>query len=397
MQPVSSATSRPDRFGVFDSRRIRLVLGAISAVVLLFIVSMRGLAQFYTDYLWFKSLDLKDVWQQVLVAKVLLVAIFACIFFVLLWVNLYIADRLAPASRPPTPEEEMLVRYREAVKGRAWLVRLAVSAVFAFMAVSEVVNRWEEWLLFVNHRDFGVTDPLFNTDIGFYVFRLPFATFAVGWAFASFVIIFIVTCAAHFLNGGIRMPVAGVKPEVGSKDERVLPSVKVHLSAILAVLAVLKAAGYQLAKYELTLSTHGVVDGALYTDVKARWPALNLLVLISLFAAVLLLWNLRRRGWVLPVLAVGLWAFVALVMGNMYPSFVQRFRVDPNETAKEADYASYNISATRTAYSLTPDVDVSRQTFNYEDDLDPDQIRAADKTVRQRPDPRPFHPHRHVR
>ena len=99
-------------------------------------------------------------------------------------------------------------------------------------------------------------------------------------------------------------------------------------------------------------------------------------------AAGLLLVNLRRRGWVLPVLAVGLWAFVALIMGNMYPSFVQRFQVDPNETAREAKYTAYNIAATRSAYSLTPDVDVSRQTFDYDDDLDPDQIRAAGPTVR---------------
>ena len=210
MRPVSSTVSGSDRFGVFDSRRFRLVVGAISTAVLLFVLSMRGLAQFYTDYLWFDSLGRTDVWQRVLIAKVLLVALFACVFFVLLWVNLLIADRLAPKSRPPAPEEEMLIRYREIVAGRAWLVRLAVSAVFALMAVSGVANQWEEWLLFINRQDFGVDDPQFNTDIGFYVFRLPFLAFVGGWTFASFVIIFIVTSAAHFLNGGIRMPVASM-------------------------------------------------------------------------------------------------------------------------------------------------------------------------------------------
>ena len=364
-----------DRFGLFDSRRLRLVVGVISTCMVILALSVRGLSQFYTDYLWFDSLDRTDVWQRVLVAKVLLFTVFALAFFILLWVNLLIADRLAPKSRPPGPEEEMLVRYREAVAGRAWLVHMVVSAVFAFLAVSGVANQWERWLLFVNRQDFNALDPLFGTDIGFYVFRLPFLSFVVGWTFASLVLIFMVTSAVHFLNGGIRMPIA-------PRGENVLPSVKVHLSAILAVLALVKAAGYWLARYELTVSTRGVVDGALYTDVKAKLPALNLLMLISLFAALLLLVNLSRRGWVLPVLAVGLWAFVALVMGNMYPSFVQRFMVDPNETAREADYASDNIAATRLAYSLTPDVDVSRQTFDYSESLTPDQIRDASQTVR---------------
>ena len=102
----------------------------------------------------------------------------------------------------------------------------------------------------------------------------------MGWAFAAFVIIFILTAISHYLNGSIRVtPVAG---------SRATPRVKVHLSAILAVLAVIKAADYWLGRYELTVSGRGVVDGALYTDVNAQLPATYLLIAISLSAVVLL-------------------------------------------------------------------------------------------------------------
>ena len=50
------------------------------------------------------------------------------------------------------------------------------------------------------------------------------------------------------------------------------PQVKAHLSVLLGLLALVKAAGYWLQRYELTLSTRGVVDGASYTDVKAQLP-----------------------------------------------------------------------------------------------------------------------------
>lgn len=360
------------RFG----RRGRIIAMAVFAGLVVLAFSLRGIARFYTDYLWFDSLERTDVWGRVLVAKIALALIFGAAFFALAWVNLWIADRLAPRSRPPGPEEEMLSRYHATMGSRTLLVRTVVSLLFAFMVCAGVSSQWEKWLLFVNRGDFGLSDPLFDTDIGFYVFQLPFLSFVVGWAFAAFVVVFILTAAAHYVNGGIR-----VQTQVRGA-ERVTPQVKVHLSAILAVLALIKAADYWLARYELTVSSSGVVDGALYTDVNARLPALGLLLLISLFAVVLLVVNLRRRGWVLPVLAVGLWAFVAVVVGGMYPAFVQRFRVDPNETAREAEYTTDNIAATRAAYSLTPGADVALEEFNYRESLDPAQIRAAEATVR---------------
>lgn len=360
------------RFG----RRGRIIAMAVFAGLVVLAFSLRGIARFYTDYLWFDALDRTDVWQRVLVAKIALALIFGAAFFALAWVNLWIADRLAPKSRPPGPEEELLSRYHATLGSRTRLVRTVVSLLFTFMVAAGVSSQWEEWLLFVNRRDFGIDDPLFGTDIGFYVFQLPFLSFVVGWAFAAFVVVFLLAAAAHYVNGGIR-----VQTQVRGA-ERVAPQVKVHLSAILAVLALIKAADYWLARYELTLSSSGVVDGALYTDVNARLPALRLLLLISLFAVVLLVVNLRRRGWVLPVLAVGLWAFVAVVVGNMYPAFVQRFRVDPNETAREAEYTTDNIAATRAAYSLTPGADVALEEFNYRENLAPAQIREAEPTVR---------------
>ena len=365
--------SRPRRRSRAAGRgRVIAIVVVVAAIVLL--LSLRGLASFYTDYLWFDSLDRNDVWSTVLGAKVALTLIFGGLFFVLLWVNLMIADRIAPAFRAAGPEEELLARYHDVVAGRHLLVRSVVSLLFAMVAGAGVSGQWEEWLLYVNRTDFGIEDPQFGRDIGFYVFELPFLSFVVSWAFASFVVIFILTAVAHYLNGGIRMQTVG--------GDRVTPNVKVHLSALLAVLAVIKAGDYWLDRFGLTVSGRGVVDGALYTDVNAQLPALNLLILISLFAVVLLVVNLRRRGWVLPVLAVGLWAFVAIVVGSIYPAFVQRFNVEPNETSREAEFTERNIVATRAAYELTPGEHVERQSFDYTEELTPDQIRDNAATVR---------------
>ena len=157
------------------------------------------------------------------------------------------------------------------------------------------------------------------------------------------VIILIVTAVAHYLNGGIRLQVQG---------QRVTPQVKAHLSVLLALLAILRAVGYWLERYSLLTSDRGFVDGATYTAVKAELPAINLLFLISILAAVLLVVNIWQRGWRLPIIAVGLWGLVAIVAGTIYPAFVQRFVVQPAESEREKPYITRNIEATRAALGL---------------------------------------------
>ena len=151
-------------------------------------------------------------------------------------------------------------------------------------------------------------------------------------------IVFIVSAVAHYLNGGIR---------VQTPFQRVTPQVKAHLSVLLAVLALVKAAGYYLQQYTLSVSTRGTVDGPTYTDVHTQLPAIRLLLVISLFSVALFLYNIFRRGWVLPVLGVGLWAFVAVVAGTIVPALVQKFRVEPSESSKERPFIERNIAATR--------------------------------------------------
>ncbi|HEY6533467.1 MAG TPA: UPF0182 family protein [Acidimicrobiales bacterium] len=337
-----------------SSGRGRIVIIVVIAVLFLLVTSVRGVAGFWTDYLWFDSLGLGSVFTGVLGAKLALGAIFTGIFFVLTFLSLTIADRLAPKNRPAGPEDELLNRYHAVVDRRAWLVRAIVAIVLGLIAGVGMSSEWNQWLLFRHGGDFGIKDQTFQTDVGFYVFKLPFYSTVVNWLFASGIIILLVTIVAHYLNGGIRLQ---------SPVQRVTPQVKAHISVILGLLALVKAADYWLQRYALTFSTRGTVDGATYTDVNAQLPAIYLLLFIALLSFGLFIYNIWRRGWVLPVVAVGLWLLVSLVAGVAYPTFIQRFRVEPEESSREAPYIEHNIQATREALGLD---DVREQDFEYE-------------------------------
>jgi uncharacterized protein len=338
--------------------RNRAWLIVLAVALFLLLTSLRGIAGFYTDYLWFDSLNFSDVFTGVLRSKVLLAVLFTAVLFAVLWVNLLIADRIAPRFRPAGPEEELVERYHELIGERTGLVRLLISLLFALILGTGVSGQWDKWILFLNARDVGRVDPQFKTDVGFYLFRLPFLSFLVDWAFAAVVVVLLVTAVAHYLNGGIRVQGPG---------QRVTPQVKAHLSVLLGVLALIKAAGYWLQRYELNFSTRGAVDGATYTDVNAQLPVLYLLILISLAAFVLFIVNIWRRGWALPVIAVGLWALVAVLLGGVYPAIVQRFSVEPSESSKEREYIGRNIDATRAALGLE---DVRSEPFQADASLD---------------------------
>ncbi len=354
------------------ARRGRVWIAVAVVVLIVLITSLKGLATFYTDYLWFGSVHLSSEWRRLFVVKTGLFFGFALIFFVFLWVNLAVVDRLAPQELALGPEDELVRRYQQRVTPRAVLVRSIVSLVVALIAASGAIGQWRNYLLFVDGVYFtgpNRNDPQFHKNIGFFLFKLPFLSFIVQWAFISLVVIAVLVVIAHYLNGGIR---------VQSGAPSVAPQVKVHISVLLACMALVKAFGYILARYNLDLSQNGYVQGATYTDVHARLPALTLLFWISLLAAAILLINIRRRGWALPVLGVGLWAFVAIVVGAIYPAIVQAVKVTPAQNTLEQKYIIRNIAATRSALGLNR---VVQKTFSATQSLTSSQVVANQPTL----------------
>ncbi len=337
------------------SPRARVIIISVVVALVVLALSARAIAGFYTDFLWYDSVGSTDVWRTRLLTQFGLAGAFTLVFTALCAASLLITERVA--SLPSTgPEDELLKRYRELFGKRRRLIRLGISLAFGLVAGVGASGQWDSWLLFRNGGSFGVKDPVHNTDVGFYVFKLPFLQYLSDWLFASLVIIAMVTAVSHYLNGGIRLQATG---------QRVSAQVKAHLSVLMALIALVKAGDYLLARYQLLMSDRGYVEGATYTDIRAAMPALALLMLISVLSAVLFIINIRRRGWALPIVAMSLWLLVALAAGQLYPWFIQTFQVARKESSREAPYITRNIEATRVALGLDK---VVEKNFDYTKD-----------------------------
>jgi uncharacterized membrane protein (UPF0182 family) len=325
-------------------RRYQVWILVLIVVVIFGLILVQELADVFTNYLWYRSVSRDAIWRSMMTTKIELALVFMGIFFVACWASLFVVDRIAPRALFMSPELELVRRYQATMGRHRVAVRTVVSVVVALAVGSSATGQWQNWLLFIHGRSFSSSDAEFHKNVGFFVFRLPFLSFLVDWTQLALIILLIVCVLAHYLNGGLRF--SGPSP-------RVDPRTTAHLSVIFAAFALLRAAAYvYVDRYVLDLAPNGLFDGAGYTAVHVRLPALNLLAIVALFAFGLLIYNLYYRSWVIPVVALGLWAFLALVIGVIFPAAVQALQVTPAQASVELPYLSRNIAATQAAMGL---------------------------------------------
>ncbi|HET6530784.1 MAG TPA: UPF0182 family protein [Actinoplanes sp.] len=328
------------------SRRGRVTVGVLVGVFLLFTLLGWGIDA-YTDLLWFREVDFTDVFTGVLLTRLVLFLVVGLAMALIIAGNLYLAYRLRPLLRPHSAEQATLERYRMVIAPRlgTWIAVIAV--VVGFFAGLSAQSRWKDWLLFANGGSFGVRDPQFNVDVGFYIFDYPMLRYMLGVGFTAVVLSVLGSLAVHYIFGGVRLQGVG---------DRMTTAARAHLTSLVAVFVLLKAVAYILDRRALLLEQHVSpgLYGAGYTDVNALLPAKEILAYISIVVAIAIIVfsNAVMRNLVWPGVALALLAISAVAIGGIYPLAVQNFTVQPSLADKEEPYIQRSINATRAAFGL---------------------------------------------
>ncbi len=309
----------------------------IPAVILALFVLLSVAKGIYTEWLWFNSLGYGSVYVTVLKAKVLTFFSAAAVFCILFLGNLALATRLAPRKERRSWPWPVVSRLQALSKWSIILGTAALSLVFGLAAQSS----WELILRFINQQPFGIADPVFNRDIAFYVFSLPFLSLLRGWLSGVLIITLIGVASVYlFSSSDQRTGFGHSKP------------ILVHLSLLIVATLGLFAWGYWLGIWELVFSKRGAVFGAGYTDIHAQLPAQWVLVATVLIVAGVIIASLLRHKYRWLAYSLVAWVAVGILVGQVFPGLVQRFQVQPNELGLETPYIEYNIQATREAFAL---------------------------------------------
>lgn len=317
------------------------------------------IATFYTDWLWYDSVGYRGIFHRIYGARIFLFSVFGGASFLLAYVNLVLADRISPPTPVtmgtggaggnqlalyPTRTDQPISRFwRFLLSFRRVLDLLYVAGalIFAALAGYTAQTQWDDFIRFTNPVAFGKVDPIFGKDIGWYVFTLPFYQYVQGWLLTVLIIVGVGVALLYLYQEGINS---------ASGQAMVLPHVRGHLSALLALILVVKAWGYWFDRYDLMY--RGVsFPGAGYTDIHVRLPMLYILLPLAILAALAAGINIWRRAVTPPAIFLGLW-LIASLLGVVIPAAVQRLGAQPNEATREAPYIARALAATRAAYGL---------------------------------------------
>jgi uncharacterized membrane protein (UPF0182 family) len=349
-------------------------LGVVAVMAVLFVVLPFGrqAVELYTDWLWFHEVGFPGVFGTILSTKALLGLVAGAVAFLVLYANVLATRRGLGPSLVDLDDGETLPQLPSwsLVEPLYRRFRLPACLVIAFMLSGNGTALWETVIRYRNAGTFGVTDPLFGRDVGFYVFTYPLL---VG-VFQFLTLVISVTLAAvaaiYVLSRGIRLTPAGLVAD---------PWAKGHLLALGAAFLVVKAWGYSLDAFGLLFSGGGASFGASYTDVNATLPALYVMIGLAGLGAVLLLFQMSRPGFLFALIGIGLWLGGGLLGLTAYPAVVQRLRVAPNEIVAERPYIERSIAATNRAYGLDR---IESRPFPAEENLSAAVLRTNDTTIK---------------
>jgi uncharacterized protein len=353
------------------TRRSRVLIGVAVAVVLLLLVGPRFIDT-YVDWLFFGELGYRNVFTTVLFTRTVLFLVAAAVIGAVVFAAMTLAYRTRPVFVPTAGPNDPVARYRTTVMSRLRLFGIGIPAFIGAIAGIVVQSYWPQVQLFLHGGDFGITDPQFGIDLGFYAFDLPFYRLVLSYLFAAVFLAFVANLLGHYLFGGIRL---------SGRSGALSRAARIQLIALAGTLVLLKAAAYWLDRYELLSNTRAgkPFTGAGYTDINAVLPAKLILLAIAVICAVAVFSALVLRDLRIPAIGLVLLLLSSLVVGAGWPLIVEQFSVKPNAAQKESEYISRSITATRDAYGLNDDV-VTYRSYSGNEQATAQQV-AADRAT----------------
>ncbi|WP_330253569.1 UPF0182 family protein [Nocardia sp. NBC_00565] len=338
-----SARDGPSLRRLHRSTRVLLIILAVSVVSLLVIPRLTSA---YINWLWFGEVGFRGVWLTVLITRLSLFVAVTLFVGGIVFAAMWLAFRFRPFFSGSG--EDVLRPYRAIVL--RWPLRFGLGIAASLGLICGLVGQssWVTVQLFIHGGSFGVSDPVFGHDVGFFVFDLPFYRLVVNWLFAATVLAFLASLSTHYLFGGLRL---------SGNTRGLIRAARVQLAVLAGTFIVVKAAAYWLDRYSLLSSSskEPTFAGAGYTDINAVLPARLILFAIAVICAAAVFAAVVVRDLRIPAMATALLLLSSILVGGAWPLAVEQLSVRPNAADMERVYIERNIAATRQAYGIGSD------------------------------------------
>lgn len=334
-------------------RSVRLVT-VLGLALLGVLLASGAAANLYADILWYAGLGYEDLlWTRigtVIVVRLVAGLVAGAVVLANLWL---VVRHLGPVHlrrRYGNLEiaEQVPRRYIMggmvivAAAGGWWLSGLLFPESMALSLLA--LTRRVAW---------GLQDPVFGRDVSWFVFALP--------VYAHLILFLLIVTVWSLILSGVGYTLVGAL-RVRNNRLELDETPRLHLAVLVATLVLLFGVHYWLGRYGILFGGTGFSGGTGYTDVVARLPAQRVIAALAPGVAIAIVYGAWRRLLWPPLTAVVILVVAMITLGQIYPSIIQKFRVEPNQLERETEYIRWNIDFTRQAFGLES---LERRTMPY--------------------------------
>jgi uncharacterized membrane protein (UPF0182 family) len=323
--------------------KIKKWLFILAGVVVIGSMFADRILMFYVDLLWFENLGLDSVLWTTVGAQLGLGLLMAALFFVFTYFilrSIYTKTSHLPILLSDQVKRELpfLDLMASNLKPLVLLGPLVISAMTGLV----MAQKWDVLLKFFNAVPFGQVDPVFGQDYSFYLFHLPLWVLVKSVLWEGLVVVSIGVGLIYFFKRFVYLGPSGVV---------ILPEARRTLLLLAACFFLLMAADFYFKRFGLLTEGNGTVAGIGYADDFGRLPLLIIMSGVAILGAVFSLLSMFSGGFKKVVWTAGGLA-VLYFGGNVYPTVLQKFVVDPNELIKETPYIEHTIAGSLKGYGL---------------------------------------------
>ena len=305
------------------------------------------------DLWWFRSLELEGYYWLRLLYRFILSGGITIVFFAIFYFHFWIASSYLGLNPPDdilldADRRERFQSFSKVFMEGSAKVYIPVSFILAIFIALPFYEQWESALLFFFGSSSGVTEPVFENDISFYLFSYPFYALIQHELLITASLLLVMVGALYWLEH-IFVPEQNQEFSLGSK---------IHLTILIAFVVLFVVWGFLLDRFSLlyTDSHEPVFFGPGYVELRYQLPLIWLSIVAFIatsVSAIIFIFSEKHRVKTPLIVSV---AFFVIIFSfqklQIIPDLMQQFIVKPSPVSAEKEFMQNNIDATLDAYDL---------------------------------------------
>ena len=315
----------------------------IAIIAFIFILSIICYIFFRGTYL--QMLEIGENYESVFIENIRLEMILFIVSFIIVFITTYVTNKIIMKALKKFFDEEKKDMPKLPNKSIAFVISVIVSLIIIRVLMKPL-------LLIVNSTYFGITDPIFNLDIAFYMFQKPFIESVLVCLMILLIARALYLALYYIIVFNIYFD--GVNRETLKKSafiKQLLNSAKI-LIIIFAVYIFINTQNILFEKM-LTLSDSSSTEiyGAGLVSVTIKlwgYRLLSIVLIASVFNAIRYFKKKNTKKIIISLLTVPCYLVGLFIIMVGF----QIIAIKNNELDKQKTYIAYNIENTRNAYDI---------------------------------------------